>query len=107
MLENIFIALSSILALLLIIYKVFVCKIKQNPKISVYVSIITGVLFLYILFALMLSVTSVGIVNRVIILLLGLSPFIIGKLATYKKENLFSWIQIFVIILGVVYILVK
>ncbi|MBR1776740.1 hypothetical protein IJ750_06695 [bacterium] len=105
MLEWLFITISAILTLFLISYKTYICKLERTPAISVFVSAITGTMLLYVLSAAVLTVTITGIFNKLIILSLGLSPFIIGKMATYEKENLYCYIQILIIVFGIIYLL--
>lgn len=106
MLKLIFILISSILVLLLSIYKLFLSKQKRTPGISVFVSAIGGVLLAYILCSFALAIFISGMIYKTVIILLGLSPFIIGKFATYEKENIFSYLQIFIVAFGIFYVLI-
>ena len=101
MLKIFFISISVILTLLLSIYKLVICKLKRTSKVSLYISIITGFLFFYIISAIVLSIFT----PSVTVLLFGISPFIIGKFATYEKENFYSWAQIFLILFSIFYVL--
>ena len=106
MLKLIFILISIVLALMLSIYKLFLAKQKRTPAISSFVSAIAGVMLTYILCAFVFSIYISGMLNKLIIILLGISPFIIGKFATYEKENIYSYIQIFIVSFGIFYVLI-
>ena len=90
MLKLIFILISIILALMLSIYKLFLAKQKRTPAISLFVSAIGGVLLVYILSCFIYAILISGMVHKIMVILLGLSPFIIGKFATYEKENIYK-----------------
>ena len=106
MFKLIFLIASLLLFLFLFVYKVYICKLKRTPKISAFVSAIGGVLLFYILSSFVYGIFVVGIVNKIILFLLTLSPFVIGKFATYEKERLYSCIQIFVVAFGFFYVLI-
>ena len=105
MLKIIFIVISVLLALILILYKLLISKLKRTSNTSVYISFMTGMLLIYILGAFVLSTYTQDIFSKIIIFVFGLSPFIVGKFATYEKENLYSWIQISIITFGIFYVL--
>ena len=105
MLETMFIFIAGLLVFILSLYKLFICKLKRTSKTSLYISFMTGILLIYILSAVLLVIFEPEIWSKIIILIFGLSPFIIGRLATYEKENMYSWIQIGTITLGIFYVL--
>ena len=106
MFKSLFLVFSILLALFLLIYKLFICRLKRTPKISLYVSGIAGMMLCYILSAIMCVIFEQGILNKILYIFFGLSPFLIGKFATYKNESFFSYIQISVIILGIGLVLI-
>jgi len=101
MLKFLFIVIAAIFSLMLMIYKLILCKLKRTSKTSLYISVMTFLLFLYITFALLLVILVPKVLSKFIIGFFAISPFIIGRLATYKKENLYSWLQIFMVILSI------
>lgn len=107
MFKFLFLIVSVILFGLLLVYKMYICKLNRTPKISAFVSLITGMLLLYVLCAFLGVILVSGVLNKIILLILGIIPFIIGKFATYEKENFYSYLQIFIILLGLIYIVVK
>ena len=107
MFKFLFLIISVILFCLLSVYKMYICKLKRSPKISVFVSLITGMLLLYVLCAFVGVILVPGILNKIVLLILGIIPFIIGRLATYEKENIYSYLQIFIILSGVIYIILN
>ena len=107
LLKYIFITFAVILAVMITVYKLYVQKLKRNEKTASYVSVLTWAFALYIFSAFVLVFFINGGINKTVIILFALSPFIIGKLATYQKESLYSIIQILcaVISAGYVYFL--
>ena len=103
MLKVLFITASIALALLLSIYKLFICKHKQSAKISEFVSLMTGILLIYVIISIIYGIVINGFLNKILLLFLGLSPFIIGKFVTYENEKLYSWLQITVVFIGIAY----
>ena len=101
----IFIIVGSLLCLSLIVNKVYICKIKDNIKKSNYVAGIAGLLALYIIFAFIISIFIPQYYNKILMLLFALSPFIIGKFASYEKELLYTSIQFICVLLSTIYIL--
>ena len=85
----------------IIIHKLFVSKIKDNMKISHFLALIAILMALYIVFGIIYSIKT-----NILFLLFALSPFIIGRFATYEKEKLYSFIQILCILLSVVILFV-
>lgn len=103
----VFIAVSCILAILIILHKAFVSKIKDNIKISHFVASIAFFLALYVIFGIALIFVLKSIFYKFIIFIFAMSPFIIGKLATYKKEKLYSFIQVVSVILSTLVVIIK
>lgn len=93
LLQYIFITFALILALMITFYKLYIQKVKKGGETASYVSVLTGAFTLYILSALILVFFINGGMNKAIITLFALSPFIIGKFATYEKEGFYSFIQ--------------
>lgn len=105
MLKLFFLLISILLFISLALYKLIISKHERTPKVSVYVSVVTGFLFFYILISILSMIFISGITNKIVFLFLGVTPFVIGKFATYKKENLYSWLQILTVLFGIFYVL--
>ena len=104
-LKYIFYAVSFLLVLIFSLRIIFDKNFKTNNKLSPIVASI-GVLFiLYIVFAIGIVIFMPNIFEKIIMLLFGVSPFIIGKIVTYKKLKFYSIIQILCVILSVAFLI--
>ena len=103
-LEILFIAVAAILTLLLIIRECGLTKHLSPVKLSHYISLIAGFLFAYIILAVALSFFISGSINKLMMLIFAISPFIIGKLVTYQKVKFYSIIQIVCVIFSLGYL---
>ena len=103
-LEILFGSLAFILLLLMLFRELGITKKLSPMRASDYISSMAGFLLLYIVFAFVLAIfTPIGI-NKMVMALFGISPFIIGKLVTYKNVRVYSFIQILCVILSLVYV---
>ena len=102
-LKILFIIIGFILFLMLSFYKLYLCKKPRTEKVSVFVSGLGAIFLLYIVIAVLLAIFIPGIINKSVLLFFGISPFIIGKLATYEKEKIYSLIQILFVAVSVIY----
>ena len=85
-LKYIFIILAVVLASLLCVYNLYFQKKKRTEKIASYVSLVTGAILIYVLYSIFCVFVIDGIVNKFILLLFAMSPFIIGHFATDRKS---------------------
>jgi len=92
--EFIFIVISLLLGSALIINKTYICHVQDNMKKSDYVAGIALLFALYILSGFCLAIFVPGIYCKIIMMLFALSPFIIGRIATYEKEKFYTFVQI-------------
>lgn len=69
-------------------------KIKDNLKISAFISFIASLLLIYIILAILLAIFGKGGIYKTLMAFFGVSPFIIGRLASYEKIKIYSFIQI-------------
>ncbi|MCI1273224.1 MAG: hypothetical protein LKG27_02180 [Clostridiaceae bacterium] len=104
-LKYLFIAIGSLLAILITCGKLFVFKLKDNILVSNYTASIAGGFFLYAISAISLIIFAPNLIDKMLMLMFGLSPFIIGNLATYEKENVFTVIQIITAIASVIFVI--
>lgn len=93
-------AASGLLFVILFSVRAF-CKFEDLGKLSAFVSSIAIFLLMYLLATLILIVIVPNILHKLILILFALSPFIIGKIVTYKKLKFYSVIQILCVILSV------
>ena len=105
-LEILFGSLAFCLIILMILREMGITKKLSPMRASDYVSSMAGLLFAYIIFAFILAAFIPGGINKIILAVFGFSPFIIGKLVTYKKVRIYSLIQIVCVILSLVYVYV-
>lgn len=98
-----FILFGIILFLLLCTYKLFIEKRKRTEKTALFVSFTGAVLLLYVLSGILFALFVFGIISKLIILIFAVSPFIIGKAATYEKEKFYSYMQILYIAVSIIY----
>ena len=106
MLKIFFIIISSLLCLMFLVYKIFIGNKKKTAGISVLVSTMGGVLSGYVLCLIALAIFTPKIVDKAVFLLFAISPFVIGKFATYKRENFYSWLQILFFALSIFYAII-
>lgn len=99
--EMIYAGLGIFLALLFCGYKICIAKIAYNQKFSTYVSFMTGMLLLFVLSSIVLAFFIKGVVLKLLVLLLGVSPFVIGKFVTYHSEKYFCILQILLFLMSV------
>ena len=93
-LEILFIIIGIMLVILLSFREFISSKIKDNSKVSAFISFIAGVLLLYIILAILLAIFAPNGAYKALMAFFGVSPFIIGYFANYEKIKIFSFIQI-------------
>lgn len=99
-----FLIISLLLVVFIVLQKTVVYKIKDSKKTSPFIASMALLFFLYIACAFILALIVHGIVNRIILLLFSISPFLIGRFATYKKETFFSMLQIFCVLFSMLFV---
>lgn len=104
LLKYIFILFAFILAFMIMLYKIYIQKQKRTSKTAEYLSVLTWAFALYIISAVILAIFIQGGVNKAVVAIFALSPFIIGKFATYEKESFYSLIQVTCAIISGVYV---
>ena len=102
MLLNWFYIISGLLFIVLLLgHKFYIKNQKDNIKISNYVAAMGFSLAFYVVLGLILSIFSRF---HIIMLLFALSPFIIGKFATYKTKNIFAYIQVICMLISLIFV---
>lgn len=95
-------AIISLMLFITLSLRVFVPNIfENNNKLSPIIAFMAGLVLLYVFLGLILTMLIPIIKYKLIMFLFTLSPFIIGKLVTYKKLKLYSIIQLFCVILSI------
>lgn len=102
----IFCVIAMMLALLLTVRAVFDSKFKNNNKLSPVIALIGGLFLFYTLFGLFLCIIYPGLLNKLILLIFSVSPFIIGKLVRYKSLKFYTTIQIICVILSIGFVVI-
>ena len=100
-----FIAAGVLLALMITVFKLFIQKKKRTEKTVLYTHILIWVFVLYIASAFLLALFAPKTANKAAAVFFAVSPFIIGRFASYKYETVFSIIQIFCALLSAAYFL--
>lgn len=99
----IFMISGFLFVLSVIIHKLYISKQKNIMIASHFIASMAIFMSLYILSGIILALIIPNIVNKLIILVFALSPFIIGKFATYNKEKIYSFIQIVCVLISIVF----
>jgi len=105
LLNYLFLTMGISFIICVIAHKLYFSKLKDRIKAGNFVSIMTFFLAFYIIFGLIEIFFIKGITNKILMLLFALSPFIIGKLATYKYEKIYTILQVLCILISVSFIL--
>ena len=79
---------------------------NYRKELSKYVPVLAFMFILYLLLMLIIIWFIKGILLKVIMFILFLSPFIIGKLVSYKKLSCYSIIQILCVILSMLIVII-
>ena len=103
-LQYIFILLGLALAILFAVQVFYISKFKSDFA-EHYVPVLTSVILIYIILAIALTLLIGGNLNKAIMLFFAVSPFIIGRLVTYKKVKLYSMIQIACVLMSVGFVI--
>lgn len=99
---SIFIILSIIYVIQMILMDFGITKKMKPMTASAFVSSAVIILTLYILNSLILATVLPGI-TRILLICLAIIPFFIGKIAVYKTHRIFTAVQNFSIICGIIY----
>ena len=91
---------------LLLAFRIFLPDLfKNNSKLSPVMALLGGLLVFYILVGVVLICIFSSLLNKAIMLIFVLSPFIIGKFVTYEKLKIYSIIQLLCVILSLVFVI--
>ena len=80
-------------------------NLKHNMKISDYIAFLAICLALYIISAIFAVFFIHPLKYKLVMAFFAILPFIVGKLATYKYEWLFTLIQIISVCLSILFVL--
>ena len=101
LLNLIFIVLACLFATTLVLGKLFVFKFKDTMFVSNYVAMLAIFMGLYCLSGAILMFVTPYIKFKLMLMFFSLSPFVLGRIATYKTERIFSIIQILLVIMSI------
>ena len=101
-LKSIFAVSAILFTLLIFLHKQFTKRVKDNIKVSNFVATMAFSLVIYIICAILIAVFIPSIKYKILMIIFALSPFIIGKFATYEKIKLYSLAQITIMIVGAI-----
>ena len=79
---------------------------KPFVKQSAFVALIGGMFIFYVLLGFVLTVLLPGLLQKLIIFVFAISPFIIGRVVSYKKLKIYSIIQILCVIFSIVFVII-
>ena len=100
-----FVLFGILFVLSVIINKIYVKNLKDNMKISDYIAFLAICLALYIISAIFAVFFIHPLKYKLVMAFFAILPFIVGKLATYKYEWLFTLIQIISVCLSILFVL--
>ncbi len=104
-LEILFVLSAVVLTTQLITLFFGITKKMEPMKASAYVSAVAMALFIYVVTAIGLAIFLPSLHSKLIMLVFAISPFLIGKVASYPKLKIFSIFQILCVIMSCGYIL--
>ena len=100
--KSLFIFFGLLLASLLIFREKIISKIKDNLKVSAFVSSIAGCILAYVVIAVLFLFAPIAFWTKILMLFFAATPFIIGKFAIYEKVKFFTILQILLAIISIV-----
>ena len=101
-----FFVIVSILLLGLFSFRTFLPDLfKNSNKFSPVMAFLGGLFICYIFTGIVLVLLLPNVKYKILMSIFTLSPFIIGKLVSYKKLRFYSIIQILCVILSVVFVI--
>jgi len=105
MLKIVFISISVLLILTISTGKFFIFNCK-NTKYLTQCGLIMAILFaLYSINAFLLTFYVENVFYKAVLVLLAITPYIIGKLTTYKFLNFATILQLLLLVIGILFIL--
>jgi len=106
LLKIFFCIVAFLLGVFLSIRMIFSSKFENNNKLSPFVAMIGGLFLFYTLIGLFLGIIYPGLLKKLMILTFAISPFIIGRLVSYKSLKIYTTIQIICVILSIGFVLI-
>ena len=103
--KYLFILIASLLSILLSIRTFHTDMFMKNNKLSPLMALLGGLFLLYVFAGVLLAIFLPTIKNSLVIIFFALSPFIIGKLVSYKTLKTYSIIQILCVIFSLVFVM--
>lgn len=103
-LKILFEILAFILVGIITYGKFFVFKKREPQFISDYCAAIGVVMCGFSILALVLACISPSNTDKLVMFFLAISPFILGLITTYNTEKYFTWVQIMLFVLGIIFV---
>jgi len=105
MLKIFFISISSLLIFTIFTGKFFIFNCT-NSRYMAQCGLVMAILFaLYSINGIILAILPSSITYKIILIALGISPYIIGRLATYETLNVATFVQLTLLLGGIVYVI--
>lgn len=105
MLKIIFISVSTLLILTISTGKFFIFNCK-NTRYLTQCGLVMAILFaLYSISALILAFFTNVVSYKLGLILLAISPYLLGKLTSYKTLNISTVIQLILLVIGILYVI--
>ena len=102
LLSNLFIIFGILFSLSIIVGKIFIFKMKDTMFVSNYIVLIAVFLGAYSLIGLFLIFKVPFLYFKLFFLFVALSPFLLGQIASYKTEKIFTFLQVIIVLFSVV-----
>lgn len=102
MLKTIFIVSAILAAVSIVIGKIFVFGRQKPVFTGNYAAAVAAVIGVYSILAFAM-LTQGGYFDKLAMLLFALSPYLIGRITTYRNINFFTMVQVIVLILSAFY----
>ncbi len=104
MLKIMFIIISLLAASTIVIGKLFIFGRQKPVIVGNYAASVGAILGLYSILAIAMM-TQGGYLDKLVMLIFALSPYLIGKIVTYRSIKLFTLMQIILLILSALFVI--
>ena len=104
MLKIMFIIISLLAASTIVIGKLFIFGRQKPVIVGNYAASVGAILGLYSILAIAMM-TQGGYLDKLVMLIFALSPYLIGKIVTYRSIKLFTLMQIILLMLSALFVI--
>ena len=81
----------------------YISTVQDNIKASNFVAVMGFLLVFYVISTILIAILDRNILTKILMVLFGLSPFVIGPVATYEKHRLYTFVQVLTILISAIY----